>query len=227
MPVDPRIAHILLTISNYFGFDDDSLSSLAEHRSLRNFLDDANFPLLSAIRSPKNSIDLSNEVMSMCADRTIDIRFVFLSLQSQIKVSEGSQCLVLFKVRPETITTDNIRTNVFLSSMIDSPLDYLHFMIKSIFSPALRDHSDKAGQLANEQVQMSLNELEQMIRTSNSSGASHSSASITNLVHPKDEIAYWQGILTNVSNKSQDLERAKYFHRLFEPVKANFDNLDK
>ncbi|CAF5087060.1 unnamed protein product, partial [Rotaria sp. Silwood1] len=44
--------------------------------------------------------------------------------------------------------------------------------------------------------------------------------------HPKDEIAYWYDVARNTSSKTKDLERAKYFLQLFDPVKANFDNLE-
>jgi hypothetical protein len=63
MPEDTRKTHVITTIANYFGIDQNSLSSLSDHRSLGNFLDDANCPLLSATRGHKHSIDLSNEVI--------------------------------------------------------------------------------------------------------------------------------------------------------------------
>ena len=78
MPEDSRKTFILTTIANYFGIDRDSISSLGEHRSLKNFLDDANCALLSTTRSAKNSIDLSNEVFkqTIYVQSFID-RFVF------------------------------------------------------------------------------------------------------------------------------------------------------
>ena len=62
MPEDTRKTYILTTIANYFGNENDSLAFLADQRSLNNFLDDTNCPLLSATRGQKQSIDLSNEV---------------------------------------------------------------------------------------------------------------------------------------------------------------------
>jgi hypothetical protein len=62
MPEDIRKTHVLTTIANYFGIEQNSLSSLSDHRALNSFLDDTNCPLLSATRGQKNSIDLSNEV---------------------------------------------------------------------------------------------------------------------------------------------------------------------
>ncbi|CAF3596551.1 unnamed protein product, partial [Rotaria sordida] len=207
MPEDTRKTYILSTIANYFGIKRDSLSSLSDHRSLNNFLDDAKCPLLSATRNHKHSIDLANE----------------------IKIVEGTQCLVLFKLRPDQITSDNIYTNIFLSSMVDSPIDSLYYMIKSVFSPALRDNNNnnnKSNQAANQQIQTSLSELEQVLRSSGKKSSGSSSSSMASISHPKDEIAYWYDVARNTSSKTQDLERAKYFLQLFDPVKANFDNLE-
>jgi len=137
--------------------------------------------------------------------------------------------LVLFKLRPDVITSDNVHTNIFLSSMVDSPLDSLYYMIKSVFSPALRENNNKnqSNQAANQQIQTSLNELEQVLRSSGKKSSSSSSSSMASISHPKDEIAYWYDIAKSASSKTKDLERAKYFLQLFDPVKANFENLEK
>lgn len=63
MPEDIRKIHVLTTISNYFGFDFDSIASLLDHRTLNNFLNDASCPLLSATRGHKQSVHLANEVI--------------------------------------------------------------------------------------------------------------------------------------------------------------------
>ncbi|CAF3379419.1 unnamed protein product [Rotaria sp. Silwood1] len=201
MPEDIRKTHVLVTIANYFGFDHDALAPLFDHRALGNFLDDANCPLLSATRGHKHSVHLSNE----------------------IKVTEGSQCLVQFKVRPDVITPENVHTNIFLSSMIDSPLDSLYYMIKSVFTPALRDN--KSGSSTNQQIQTSLNELEQILRAVGKK--SDSGSAIGNIFHPKDEIYYWIDIAQNTSNRSKDIERAKYFLEVLDPIKADFNKLEK
>jgi hypothetical protein len=97
--------------------------------------------------------------------------------------------------------------------MIDSPLDSLYYMIKSVFTPALRDNK------SNTSIQTSLNELEQILRAAGKKGS--------NVFHPKDEINYWIEIARNSSNKSKDIERAKYFLEVLDPVKKDFDQLEK
>ena len=116
--------------------------------------------------------------------------------------------------------------------MVDSPLDSLYYIIKSVFSPALRETNSgssgsKSNQAANQQVQTSLNELEQVLRLSGKKSSASSSSSMASIFHPKDEIAYWHDMAMNISSKSTDLERAKYVLQLFDPVKANFENLEK
>ena len=111
--------------------------------------------------------------------------------------------------------------------MVDSPLDSLYYMIKSVFSPALRENNNKSNQAANQQIQTSLNELEQVLRSSGKKTSGSSSSSMAIISHPKDEIAYWFDIARSASSKTNDLERAKHFLQLFDPVKGNFENLEK
>ncbi len=115
--------------------------------------------------------------------------------------------------------------------MIDSPLDSLYYMIKSVFSPAIRENNNnnknQSNQAANQQIQTSLNELEQVIRSSGKKSSSSSASSMASISHPKDEISYWSDVAKSASSKTKDLERAKYFLQLFDPVKANFENFEK
>lgn len=129
-------------------------------------------------------------------------------------MNEGSQSLVQFKLRPDVITPENVYTNIFLSSMIDSPLDSLYYMIKSVFAPALRDSKSN-----NTSIQTSLNELEQILQ---SAGKKNSG-----IFHPRDEINYWIDVTRNTSSKNKDIERAKYFLEVLDPVKKDFDKLER
>lgn len=130
-----------------------------------------------------------------------------------MKVNEGSQTLVQFKLRPDVITPENVHTNIFLSSMVDSPLDSLYYLIKSVFTPALRDAK------SNSTVQTSLGELEQMIRAAGKKS--------TSVFHPRDEINFWRESANKPASKTNDVERAKYFLQVFDTVKTDFENLEK
>ena len=140
-------------------------------------------------------------------------------------MTEGSPGLIQFKLRPEVITAENVHTAVFMSSMVDSPLDSLYYMIKSVFSPALKDSNNKLNTSNNQQIHSSLTELEQILRSVGSK--TNSATSIGNIFHPKDEINYWTEIARSTSNKSKDIERATYFLELLEPVKKEFQSLEK
>jgi len=104
--------------------------------------------------------------------------------------------------------------------MIDSPLDSLYYMIKSVFTPALRDNK------SNKSIQTSLDELEQILRAAGKKSGG-SSSSIASIFHPRDEINYWIDIARNTSNKTKDIERARYFLEVFDPIKTDFDKLEK
>ena len=111
--------------------------------------------------------------------------------------------------------------------MVDSPLDSLYYAIKSVFTPALRHNTNQSNPAVNQQIQTSLNELEQVLRSSGKKSSGSSSSSMAIISHPKDEINYWFDIARSTSSKTNDLERAKAFLQLFEPVKGNFENLEK
>lgn len=51
---------------------------------------------------------------------------------------EGNEkLLVFFKIRPEVITLENLHENVFVSSMVDSPVSTLYHTIQKVFAPVL------------------------------------------------------------------------------------------
>ena len=111
--------------------------------------------------------------------------------------------------------------------MVDSPLDSLYYMIKSVFSPALRDnHGSRSTSGANQQIQTSLGELEQILRTTGKRTGS-SASSTGSILHPRDELAYWTEMARNSSNKSNEVERAKYFLELLDPIKADLAKLER
>lgn len=108
--------------------------------------------------------------------------------------------------------------------MVDSPLDSLYYMIKSVFTPALREN--KSNTNTSQQIQTSLSELEQVLRSA-SRRSDDGSSSMSSIFHPRDEIRYWTDAVQYSSSKSGDPKRANYFLDLFSSIKAEFDKLDK
>lgn len=100
--------------------------------------------------------------------------------------------------------------------MIDSPIDSLYHLIKSIFSPALRSTN------SNQQIQNSLNELEEILRAK--SKKSDGSTSMSNIFHPKDEIFFWNDVM---KSGSKDSERASYFLTILDPIRKDLTNFEK
>lgn len=98
--------------------------------------------------------------------------------------------------------------------MIDSPADSLYYLLKTVFSSSINDE--------NPQIQSSLNELEEIIRKS-----SKKSSSIATICQPKDEIRWWIDVCQSSSVKTAEIDRAKFFLRLFEPIRSNLENFEK
>ena len=45
--------------------------------------------------------------------------------------------LVFFKLQPCIIIPDNLHSNIFVSSLLDSPLDMLYHSVQKVFAPVL------------------------------------------------------------------------------------------
>lgn len=105
--------------------------------------------------------------------------------------------------------------------MVDSPLDSLYYMIKSVFSPVLRDGNGKSN--ANQQIQSSLTELEQVLRAA-AKKSRGGSAGLGAVFHPKDELIYWNDV---AKSGGKDSERGRYFLTILDPVKKDLMNFDK
>jgi dynein heavy chain 2 len=67
--------------------------------------------------------------------------------------------IVFFKVRPEVITPDNMHSNVFMSSMLDSPISALYHAVQKVFAPILLK-DEKWSRSFDPKLQNLLSELE-------------------------------------------------------------------
>ena len=45
--------------------------------------------------------------------------------------------IVFFKIKPDVITPDNLHSNIFVSSMLDSPVTALYHAVQKVFVPVL------------------------------------------------------------------------------------------
>ena len=121
MSGDSRKDFILTTIGNYFGYsvEDGAISHILDSKELNTFLDDGNCMVLATH-----------------AELTQDVRLiqVYNSIDSE---ATSDNWLVLFKLQPCVITPDNLHSNLFISSLLDSPIDTLYHSVQKVYAPVL------------------------------------------------------------------------------------------
>lgn len=71
----------------------------------------------------------------------------------------GEKALVFYKIRPEVITPDNMHSNIFVSSVLDSPISTLYQSVHSVFVPMLLKNEQSSRGL-DPKLQSLLGELD-------------------------------------------------------------------
>ena len=112
-------------IGNFFSVSvaDGMVKHIFESAKLNVFLDVGNYSVLAA-----------------WLELTQDIRFiqVYNSLKpTSTGGGSNDNWLIFFKLKPTTINTDNLHSNVVVSSMLDSPIDTLYHSVQKLFGPVL------------------------------------------------------------------------------------------
>jgi dynein heavy chain 2 len=80
----------------------------------------------------------------------------FFELSSADK---DDKLIVFFKTRPEVITPDNLHSNVFVSTMLDSPVTALYHAVQKVYAPVLLK-DEKWSKNFDPKLQSLLTELE-------------------------------------------------------------------
>lgn len=140
---DVRKDFIVATTGNYFGIQssDNVLAEVTASKELNVFLDDGNSLVLAAkydVHQGKKTINLLNHVEPS---------------------DTAEKVLVFFKLRPEAITPDNVHENVFVSSMLSSPVNTLYHSVQKLFAPLLLK-DEKWSRNFDPKLQSLLSELE-------------------------------------------------------------------
>ncbi|XP_037092634.1 cytoplasmic dynein 2 heavy chain 1-like [Pollicipes pollicipes] len=207
MSKDSRKKFILTTTANYFGINpsDKGIESLTESQELNSFLDDGNCFVLIACgesKDGKSEVHLSNKV---------DLG------------KKDDKVIVFFKVKPEPITPDNLHTNVFISSMLDSPISALFYSLQKVYAPALLQN-DKWSDKVDPKIQDLLSNLQAglgtLIRRSDSKQSKESDDSMSTIFTPSDEYEYWLQ-MADSSGRS-----GAVFSNLLRPLDLAFKKLD-
>ena len=217
MSGDSRKDFIIATISNFFGYasGDGAVSHIVDSKELNTFLDDGN-----------------SMVLATHAELTQDLRLiqVYNSIESD---ATSDNWLVFFKLQPTVIVPDNVHTNIFVSTMLDSPVDTLYHSVQKVFAPVLLKDA-KWSKKIDPKVQMLLTELEaglgSTLRRFGKGGAeldkSYSfDSNLAGILTPSDEFQYWSEASMS-SSKLTSRERAQFFQEMFQPIVTNFANLD-
>lgn len=202
---DSRKDFVLTTTANYFGLSpsEEVLAQLYSQTELNTFLDDGNCPVLVAryhIKQSKKLILLSNSVDSSEAP---------------------DRLLLFFKLQPAVITPNNLHENVFVSSMLDSPIDTFYHSVQKVYAPLLLKDA-KWSQNFDPKLQTLLSELEAglatAVRKQEFTGSRkkplESETNLGGILTPEDEFQYWADAAVSGYDLSER-ERATYFQELF------------
>lgn len=207
---DTRKDFLVATTGNYFGIQssDSVLDDVRSSKELNIFLDDGNSPVLAAkydTHQGHKSIKLSNNVEPS---------------------DTAEKVLVFFKLQPKAITPDNIHQNVFVSSMLSSPVNTLYHSVQKVFSPLLLK-DEKWSRNFDPKLQSLLSELEaglgSVVRKQDSSLSRAANLgdedNVGGILTPQDEFQYW----SDASISGYDLserERASFFQESFQKGKT-------
>ena len=219
MSGDSRKDFLLATVGNFFGYatSDGAISHIVDSRELNNFLDDG-----------------SCSVLATHAELTQDVKLiqVYNSIEAE---ATSDNWLVFFKLEPCCITPENIHTNIFVSSVLDSPIDTLYHSVQKVFAPVLLKDARWSKNI-DPKIQQLLTELEvglgSTLRRHGKVGVAQETRSgttkgipLSGILTPSDEFQYWAEASMS-SSKLSSRERAQSFQESFQPIVTEFANLD-
>ena len=218
MSGDSRKDFVLATIGNFFGYSssDGAVSHITDSKELNNFLDDGNCM-----------------VLALHPELTQDVKLI--QIYNHIEAEANfDQWLILFKLQPCTINPDNVHTNIFISSVLDSPIDTLYHSVQKVFGPVLLKDAKWSKNL-DPKVQLLLTELEAGLGSAlRHSGKTVTTAGVDNtqsvenihgILTPLDEFQYWAETSVS-SSKLSKRERAQLFQEILQPLSTEYSNLD-
>ena len=213
MSGDTRKDFILATIGNFFGYSssDGAVSHISDSKELNSFLDDGNCMVLALHAELTQGVKLIQVYNLVEADSSAD------------------QWLIFFKLQACTIDPSNLHTNIFISSVLDSPVDTLYHSVQKVFAPVLLKNAKWSKNL-DPKIQLLLTELEAGLGTvlrhsGKAIEAESSNENLHGILTPSDEFQYWAESSVS-SSKLSNLERGQYFQEILQPLVTEFSNLN-
>ena len=185
MEDDVRKEYILSTASSFFSKDPASFAKkISGEKHVAKFLDDIS-ALVLAVNKASSS------------------EYSFTSKLEEITQLAGKS-LIFFKTCDEPISAENMKKNILISSIIDSPIDTLFHLIHNVYSPVLQVHQSKTyrgSDLFDIKLTSNLADLEANLK--NAIKRSETGESKKSTLTPLDEFQYW----------SDMAERGNYIHK--------------
>ncbi len=208
MEDDVRKDYILSTASNFFAKDAKEFSKKFFHdKHLSKFLDDLSVLLLVVNYSSKE---------------------ITFTTKFQTGGSEASvKSLIFFKRSEEAITPENMKKNILISSIMDSPIETLFHLIHNVYLPALQVHQSKntrGTDVFDTKLTNNLTDLESNLKNAIRRSEVGESTKRTTL-SPLDEFQYWLE-MSERGKSSESKERAAFFYSEFEPLVKYFKKIE-
>jgi dynein heavy chain 2 len=210
--MDGRQAQLAATVAAHFGItvDHKALHDLATDDVVREFLDDASCPGLVARydhHHPDNAVSFSNVT-------SIDT------------AATESNAIVLFKIRPDVLSGESFKSNVFTSSLMASPVNSLYHTVKNVYAPMLLSN-DQWSKTFHPHLQELLNELEKGLgKALRQSGVQDAADSLEGIITPADEFNFWADqVSLGGSQKLIERERSVFFEEEFGALRSDFADL--
>jgi Dynein heavy chain, N-terminal region 1 len=153
-----------------------------------------------------------------------------LDLGIDQSAGKSNSYMMLSKVKPVVISSDNFASSVIFTPLEASPVDTLYKSLHSAFGPLLKDK--KWG--VTSKLESSISELEANLASSLQKGPTSGVVVITvggedaflHINSLEDEFNYWS-IMSDDASNSKLRNRAKFFVDALKPLKVDFSKLAK
>ena len=207
MEDDVRKDYILTTASNFFAKEPkEFFKKFAADKHVTKFLDDLNVFMLVVNAASK--------------EITFTTKFENISGLS-------GKSLVFFKTSDEAITAENLKKNILISSIIDSPIETLFHLIHNVYAPFLQVHqsqNSRGSDVFDTKLTNNLADLESNLKSA-MKRAENGDSSRKSTLSPLDEFQYWAD-MSERGKSSESKERAAFFYSEFQPLVKFYKKID-
>jgi hypothetical protein len=227
MSEDSRKLFILTSAANLFSKSPSDFHKYENDKHLERFLNDLNTLLLIVNYSKEitftTKVLISQLNFSLFQQLIHYLASFYLTLQLDDVNKMKGRSLVFYKSSEDIITPDNIRSIVLVSSIVDSPIDSLFYLVHNFYTPVLQNQQkNREADTLDNKLTNTLADLETNLKSAIRRADSGSkSSSLT----PLDEFQYWAEMSEKAKNK-EARERAAFFYKEFERLVKYYKQID-